>query len=180
MKNLLNVPFYLSLGSNMGDRLTFLKKALQALHSHAQIQIHEISSIYETEPIGYVQQSPFLNIVAKGDCSLVPEDLLSVTQHVENELGRTREIHWGPRTIDIDILLYNNKELNTEDLVIPHPRMKERAFVLTPLADLAPECIIPGESMNVAQFLAILEGEGVQKWNIKFKDGENGFELFEN
>lgn len=156
---------YVSLGTNMGDRLEYLREAVQALHQHEAITVEDASSIYETEPVGYTEQANFLNTVIKISTSLSPQALLEVTQSVELQLGRKREIKWGPRTIDLDILLYNEENMETETLIIPHPRMHERAFVLVPLKELG---------VDVS---GTLQG-GVVLW--KQKNGEDVFGLFEN
>jgi 2-amino-4-hydroxy-6-hydroxymethyldihydropteridine diphosphokinase len=173
-------PIFLSLGSNLGNRETYLQRALNRLREHPQITLTQLSSVYETEPVGNVDQDSFLNMVAQGETSLSPEQLLHVIQNVEQDLGRRREIYWGPRTIDIDILLYNNKRIDSEELVIPHPRMTERAFVLIPLAEIAPGWIIPGVEKNILELVDLVQGEGVRKWKTRFKNGEDAFELSEN
>lgn len=127
---------YLGLGSNLGDRFNYLKDSIFLLQRHTNIQITSISSIYETKPIGYIKQPKFLNMVIKIDTTLSPKKLLEATQEVETKLERKREIRWGPRTIDIDILIYNDQKIQAKDLVIPHPRIKERSFVLIPLKEL--------------------------------------------
>jgi 2-amino-4-hydroxy-6-hydroxymethyldihydropteridine diphosphokinase len=173
-------PFFLSLGSNIGDREEYLLHAVNKINTHPSINIRTLSSLYETEPVGMVEQSPFLNMVVKGETSLSEEELLYFLQQTETELDRTREIRWGPRTIDLDILLYNNIQVNTEHLVIPHSRMKERAFVLVPLAEIAPECIIPGENISIIDLIGKEQGKGVSKWRTRLKSGEKGFELSES
>jgi 2-amino-4-hydroxy-6-hydroxymethyldihydropteridine diphosphokinase len=173
-------PFFLSLGSNLGEREHYLQQALHQLHRHPEITLTHLSSIYETDPVGNVDQGLFLNMVIQGETTLSPEQLLNVTQNIEWDLGRKREIHWGPRTIDIDILLYNNKRMDTDELVIPHPRMAERAFVLLPLAEIAPNCTIPEEGKTILELVDIVQGEGVRKWKTKFKSGEGVFVLSEN
>lgn len=130
---------YLSLGSNMGDRVGMLRQAVRLLNEHPAIDIMKISSLYETDPIGYTEQDAFLNMVVYLDTDLSAFELLEVCQDIEKKLDRKREIRWGPRTIDLDILLYNQDKLETEKLVIPHPRMHERAFVLVPLLELDPD-----------------------------------------
>lgn len=127
---------YLSLGSNMGDRLKMLKQAVQLLKEHAKIDVLKISSLYETEPVGFTEQNPFLNMVVYLQTDLAALDLLEVCQDIESKLNRKRIIRWGPRTIDLDILLYNHDNIETEKLVVPHPRMQERAFVIIPLKEL--------------------------------------------
>jgi 2-amino-4-hydroxy-6-hydroxymethyldihydropteridine diphosphokinase len=173
-------PFFLSLGSNLGDREGYLQQALQQLHRHPEMTLTQLSSIYETVPVGNLDQDLFLNMVIQGETTLTPEGLLYLTQSIEWDLGRIRNVHWGPRTIDIDILLYNNKRMDTEALVIPHPRMTERAFVLLPLAEIAPNCTIPEEGITIVELLDTVQGEGVRKWKTRFKSGEGEFELLES
>lgn len=154
---------YLSIGSNIGDRLEFLKGAIKALQAHNEIQVSRISSIYETTPVGFTEQGDFLNIVVYIETSLTAEMLLTVCQSIENDLGRVREKRWGPRTVDLDILLYNNDNIESENLTIPHPRMLERAFVLVPLVEIAPLLRHPvtGEQFVEAD---ALRDAGVQLW----------------
>ncbi|BBP86538.1 2-amino-4-hydroxy-6-hydroxymethyldihydropteridine pyrophosphokinase [Bacillus safensis] len=116
-----------------------------------------ISSIYETAPVGYENQDDFLNMAVKITTSLRPEELLSLTQKIEQELGRTREVRWGPRTADLDILLYNRENIETEQLVVPHPRMYERLFVLVPMSEICPE-------IGEVQINAVTDQEGVSIW----------------
>lgn len=129
---------YLSLGSNMGDRLDMLKQAVRLLMEHPAIEIAAISSLYETEPVGFTAQEPFLNMVVHVQTDLSPLELLDFCQEVEQQLQRKRVVRWGPRTIDLDILLYNQEKIASERLVVPHPRMHERAFVLIPLLEVNP------------------------------------------
>ncbi|WP_412096017.1 2-amino-4-hydroxy-6-hydroxymethyldihydropteridine diphosphokinase [Bacillus sp. PS06] len=168
---------YISLGSNIGDRSHYLDEAVKFLQFEEHIEVVEVSSIYETAPVGYVEQDSFLNMVIKVNTSLTPLDLLKVIQEIENELGRKREIRWGPRTIDLDILLYNNENIETEKLIIPHPRMKERAFVLVPLMEIDESIVIPNIKMPISFFIKELQDrEEVQLW--KRKSGEGVSELF--
>lgn len=129
---------YLSLGSNMGDRLQMLKQAVRLLSEHPQIEVAAISSLYETEPVGFTEQEPFLNMVVHIRTELPALELLNVCQEIEQELQRKRIVRWGPRTIDLDILLYNQDNMESERLIVPHPRMHERAFVLIPLLEVNP------------------------------------------
>ena len=129
---------YLSLGSNMGDRLQMLKQAVRSLSEHPQIEVAAISSLYETEPVGFTEQEPFLNMVVHIRTELPALELLNVCQEIEQELQRKRIVRWGPRTIDLDILLYNQDNMESERLIVPHPRMHERAFVLIPLLEVNP------------------------------------------
>lgn len=127
---------YLALGTNQGDRESLLKRAIKMLADDPRISITDHSSIYETDPVGYVEQPKFLNMVLKLNTSLRPTQLLDFTQEIEEALGRKRSIRWGPRTIDLDILLFNNENIKSERLIIPHPRMIERAFVMVPLLEI--------------------------------------------
>lgn len=129
---------YLSLGSNMGDRLDMLKQAVHYLLENPAIEITGISSLYETDPVGFTEQDPFLNMAVHIKTTLTAFELLDVCQSIEQRLDRKRIVHWGPRTIDLDILLYNQDTIETERLLVPHPRMRERSFVLIPLLELNP------------------------------------------
>ncbi|AGA67658.1 2-amino-4-hydroxy-6-hydroxymethyldihydropteridine pyrophosphokinase [Desulfitobacterium dichloroeliminans LMG P-21439] len=134
---------YLSLGSNLGDRGDYLEKSCLKLMAHPDIQVLKKSSIYETKPWGKTDQSDFWNQVLEIETSLTPLALLDYCQEVENSLGRERLIHWGPRTIDIDLLNYDNKLWDDHRLILPHPRMEQREFVLAPLREIAPELVLP-------------------------------------
>lgn len=129
---------YLSLGSNIGGRFDMLKQAVKLLYQHPRIMVQSISSLYETDPVGYTDQEPFLNMVVYLHTEMTAIELLDVCQEIEQKLNRRRLIRWGPRTIDLDILLYNQETIETERLVVPHPRMHERDFVLIPLVEIAP------------------------------------------
>ncbi len=126
----------LGLGSNLGDRVRNLERALEGLRRH--VALEAVSSVYETEPVGVRDQPWFLNLVCVGTTRLVPTALLEFVHELEAELGRTRRERWGARTIDIDILAYDDRVVREAELEIPHPRMAERAFVLEPLAEIAP------------------------------------------
>jgi 2-amino-4-hydroxy-6-hydroxymethyldihydropteridine diphosphokinase len=132
---------YLSLGSNLGDRLANLSNAISALHSKVQPGIQ--SSIYETEPWGYSNQPAFLNQVIKAETSLDPLDLLEFLKQSEVILGRQETFRFGPRLIDMDILFFDALVLNTSKLTLPHPRIAERAFILVPMAEIAPDLVHP-------------------------------------
>lgn len=143
---------YLSLGSNIGDREANLRAAIDRLGT-AGIQTLRVSPIYETEPVDYRPQAWFLNLVLEAQTALFPLQLLTRTSRVERALGRVRTAPKGPRTIDIDILLYGNVAMKTVQLEIPHPRMAERRFVLAPLADLAPALRHPVTHRSVRDML---------------------------
>ena len=133
------VKTYLSLGSNMGDKAENLNRAISLLKTDPDIKHLTVSSFYKTAPQGYIDQDSFLNCVVSCNTSLAPEVLLILCQTIEAKLKRVRLFRWGPRTIDVDILLYGDESINTPTLTVPHPRMFERAFVLIPLCELEPE-----------------------------------------
>jgi 2-amino-4-hydroxy-6-hydroxymethyldihydropteridine diphosphokinase len=162
-----NELVYIGLGSNIEDREFYLTEAIRLLHKHPDIQIRRCSSIYETDPVGFTEQAAFLNMVIKVETGLEPAELFSYMLAVEQQLGRVRDIRFGPRTIDLDLLLYGQKELNQPELLVPHPRMAERAFVLIPLLEIADEESIPDGDI-LRQNVALLAGkEGVKPWNTK-------------
>jgi 2-amino-4-hydroxy-6-hydroxymethyldihydropteridine diphosphokinase len=137
------VDALLGIGSNLGDRLDTLQRAVDLLNAERGIRVSRSSRVFETEPVGGVEQPEFLNAVLEIDTDLEPRDLLAATQRAESALGRTREIRWGPRTIDVDILLIDARTIDDPHLTVPHPRMRERAFVLIPLLDLRPTPVLP-------------------------------------
>src|SRR5579885_2977193 len=132
---------YLALGSNLGDRRGNIAAALQRLR--AIIEIETISSVYETEPVGYLEQPRFLNIVCGGKTRLSAQELLKAAKEIEVAIGRQPTFRNGPRPIDIDIIFYDDLHITEDNLTIPHPRMAERAFVLVPLAEIAPDAVDP-------------------------------------
>lgn len=156
---------YLSLGTNIGEREQNLKLAVRLLQEMPNISVQAISSIYETAPVGYVDQPSFLNIALYIETSLSALEMLKICQSVENELGRVREIRWGPRIIDLDILLFNNDNIEVENLIVPHPRMFERAFVLVPLIEIAKSLETPQLKMAKTSLESMdLKAEGISKW----------------
>ncbi len=154
------VTAFLGLGSNLGEREEHLRQAVHRLDEAPELTLTAISSTYETEPVGKLDQPPFLNLVLRLETDLEPHALLALCQAVEASLGRVREEHWGPRVIDIDILLYGRLRVNEPDLVIPHPEMPHRAFVLVPLGELEPGARGP-EGEPVVADLALLDASGV-------------------
>ena len=130
---------YIGAGANLGDRAATLRGAMDALDAVANARVSAMSSLYETEPVGGVQQPAYLNMAARIETTLSPEALLGELQKIERTFGRRREgeIRWGPRTLDLDLLLFGNETRQTESLTLPHPRMWERAFVLIPLREVA-------------------------------------------
>ena len=151
---------YLALGTNLGDRFANLQAAIAALPP--AIHVLDRSPVYETPPWGLTSQPAFLNMVLKGGTHLAPLALLAHLKHLETELGRLPAVRWGPRLIDMDILFYDGLSLATPELVIPHPRLHERAFILVPLADLAPEFVHPVLGKPVRQMLAGVDTTGVK------------------
>lgn len=140
---------YLGLGTNMGDRLEYLNSACTLLSQHENINITNKSKIYETKAWGYTDQADFLNMCLEIQTSLDEFQLLEACGQVEQKLNRERIIRWGPRTIDVDILFFNDIILNNEKLSIPHPRISERAFVLIPLMDLNTNLVIKNKTIDV-------------------------------
>jgi 2-amino-4-hydroxy-6-hydroxymethyldihydropteridine diphosphokinase len=134
---------YLSLGSNLGDRLRYLKKAIKAIEESGSAVIRKISPLYETEPVGNPDQPPFLNLVILIETDLKPFHLLECLLDIEQRLGRERNEKWGPRTIDVDILFYDERIINSDRLTLPHPRMHQRRFVLVPLTQINPNLLHP-------------------------------------
>ena len=134
---------YLGLGSNLGDRLATLQRAVDLLAADPGITVRRTSRVWETDPVGGPEQPDFLNIVAEVDTDLEPLDLLAAVNRVESALGRVRDVRWGPRTVDIDILLIGDTTIADDRLTVPHPRMHERAFVLMPLLELIDDPVLP-------------------------------------
>lgn len=155
---------YLGIGSNMEEREINLLKALSLLGQATRLI--KTSSIYETKPIGYEKQASFLNMVCQICTKLKPVDLLRSIKQIEENLGRKPGFRNAPRIIDIDILLYDNTLVKTRELVIPHPRLVERAFVLIPLAEIAPKLVHPELEASIAELAHSVTGqEGVRKFN---------------
>jgi len=167
---------YVSLGSNIGNRLYYLQQAVILLRETERLEVVKVSSVYETDPVGYVDQAAFLNIVVELKTLLSPDELLRKCNEIEDELGRTRVVRWGPRTVDLDILLYNEENMKTDNLIIPHPRMTERGFVLIPLVELNTDLIDPQTKQSLSN-LAHVQKEGVHLW--RMFDGVDAFVHFE-
>jgi 2-amino-4-hydroxy-6-hydroxymethyldihydropteridine diphosphokinase len=153
---------YLALGTNLGDRFANLQAAIDALPP--TVRVRSQSPVYETPPWGLTGQPTFLNMVLKGETALAPVELLKHLKLLETELGRLPSVRWGPRRIDMDILFYDQLILDTPELTIPHPRLHERAFVLVPLADLAPGLVHPVLGKPVSQLLAAVDTTGVKRY----------------
>jgi len=158
---------YLSLGSNLGDREANLLAAIGRMAT-PDLRAVRVSPIYETEPVGATDPRWFLNLVVEAETTLFPQQLLARTARIERELGRVRTVPNGPRTIDIDILLYANAVVRSPRLEIPHPRMCERRFVLAPLADLAPALRHPLTHLTVRQLLEAAPPQTVRLLHSKF------------
>ncbi|OPZ62945.1 MAG: 2-amino-4-hydroxy-6-hydroxymethyldihydropteridine pyrophosphokinase [Firmicutes bacterium ADurb.Bin506] len=143
---------YFSLGSNLGDRADNLQRACGAMSESGILSHLRASPVYETDPWGPVPQGPFLNCVVSARTCSSPVEVLQMVRRIETELGRTRQVRWGPRTIDIDILLFGDETVDLAELQIPHPRMWERAFILIPLAELVPDMKVPGVGVTLREF----------------------------
>jgi 2-amino-4-hydroxy-6-hydroxymethyldihydropteridine diphosphokinase len=167
---MMNIPssepseVYIALGANLGDREQTLMAAISMLDRHPKITVLRTSSIYETDPVGYEDQPAFLNMMIAAQTSLAPDALLAVLMETEQELGRVRDIRWGPRMIDLDMIVIHDHAFtwDSETLTLPHPRMSERLFVLIPLAEITPEGTLLA---FVRESMGKLEGkEGVRRW----------------
>jgi len=150
----------IALGSNLGESQQILEQAIQQLDTHSEVRVSAVSSWYETLPVG-PEQPNYLNGCALLTTSLSPGDLLATLLKIENEFGRVRQERWGARTLDLDILLYDDQVLATERLQIPHPRMRERAFVLVPLAEIAPNWLDPVTGSAIAQLKQNIDCSGI-------------------
>ncbi len=154
------VRVFLGLGANLGDRRATLRAAVLRLRE--VVTDLRVSSLYESEAWGVTDQPPFLNAVARGETDLTPLALLDAIQEIEHDLGRVRKQHWGPRVIDIDILLYGTERIDQPRLVVPHPYMTQRSFVLRPLADLAAGLTLPDGSM-VGELLTTVAQDNLRR-----------------
>lgn len=154
---------YLSLGSNIGNRQEYIESAIELVEKTEGIKILKKSGLYETSPVGYVEQDLFLNAVIKIETDFSAREILKIINKIENELDRKREIRWGPRTIDIDILIFSDKKINETDLIIPHKEMFNRLFVLVPLIE-----IYDGEYFEKEKIIERI-GELVEVGNQKIK-----------
>lgn len=150
---------YVGLGSNIGNKVENCQKAIEKVQQNNKITIIKVSSLYKTEPIGYNNQDWFINCVLELHTLLIPDELLSIFKQIEKDLKRVNNIKWGPRTIDLDLLLYNNLIINKSNLQIPHPQMHRRSFVLTPLSEIAPDIIHPIFSKTAMELLQNLKDE---------------------
>jgi 2-amino-4-hydroxy-6-hydroxymethyldihydropteridine diphosphokinase len=157
------IEIYLALGSNLGDRMSNLTTAVQ--HLSQKLTIKKVSSVYETEPIYYEKQPLYLNAALSAVTRLDPFELYRFVKSIESNLGRQPSFRNAPRTIDIDILFYGDRIIETPELTVPHPRIAERAFVLVPLAEIAPGLVHPVTHEKISKLLAEVEGkDGVSKF----------------
>lgn len=170
---------YIALGSNIGNREEWLQKALRKLQDLPDVRALRCSSIYETEPVGYTDQGAFLNMVAVLDIAMSVTELFSHMMNIEQQLDRRRDIHWGPRTIDLDLIMVGNmaNRIEAPDLIVPHPRAKERAFVLIPLLDVL-DRQHPDYDRLHRMVASLPDREGVEVWRICQSRG--GSEPFAN
>ena len=155
---------YLSLGSNMGDRQGYLQKAVKTLNDLPETEVKAVSSYYETAAWGLTDQADFLNLALALETKLPAETLLRSCQQIEKDLDRVRHEHWGPRTVDIDILLYGQEIWETEHLKVPHPYMSQRAFVLVPLVEIADDLVDPKTGQAYKNYLSQLDTNDVHKF----------------
>ncbi len=151
-----SVTAYLGLGSNEGNRHHYLLEAIQILNQHDEVHVANQSMVHETAPVSHIEQGDFLNQVVHVETALDPPSLLRVCLDTEASLGRVREERWGPRTIDIDILFYGDEIIQLNGLTIPHPEVHKRSFMLTPLAEIAPEHVHPVLKSSIAAMLQLL------------------------
>ncbi len=162
---------YLGLGTNMGDRLGYILKACELIDDHENVKITKKSKIYETKAWGYTDQADFLNVCLEVETNLDEYELLNLCQDIEQKLNRKRIIRWGPRTIDVDILFFNDKISDDENLLLPHPRIQDRAFVLIPLMDLNSKLLINGKTIDIhLNSLTKDQREEVKEFTIDEKD----------
>ncbi len=154
----------ISLGSNLGDRFQYLQNGLDAINVVTGTQVHSVSPVFETDPVGGPEQGQYLNAVAVVKTILSPEQFLAAIQQIELEQDRERNEHWGPRTLDIDLLAMDTEVRSTPELELPHPRAHERAFVLLPWSLLDPDFVIPGKA-SVAKLLEDIEVTGIRYRN---------------
>lgn len=153
---------YIGIGGNLGDAAQQVRKAIAALDGISHTRCVAASSLYRTAPVGYTDQPDFINAVAELDTALEPHVLLDALQDVENRHGRERSFKDAPRTLDLDVLLYDARTIDDARLIVPHPRMHERAFVLAPLVEIAPDCVIPGRG-PAAEWLARCADQAIAK-----------------
>ncbi|MGH8934349.1 MAG: 2-amino-4-hydroxy-6-hydroxymethyldihydropteridine diphosphokinase [Egibacteraceae bacterium] len=167
---------FLGLGSNLGDRLGMLQRAVDLLEADGKVEVDGVSTVYETEPVGGPEQEPFFNLAVRVRTRRSPRRLLALCHQIEQQLGRVRTERWGPRPIDLDILLWDGRVVAARSLQIPHPRLAERAFALIPLIELAPGATLPdGTSLaTLLARLAPIDGVTAIGTQITHKAGRGG------
>jgi len=156
---------FVGLGANLDNPLQQVRQGISELDAIGRTRVLAHSSLYRTAPVGYADQPDFINAVAKLQTRLSPHELLDALHVIENRHGRRRSVRNAPRTLDLDLLLYGMLEVHDEELTLPHPRMHERAFVLLPLAEIAPNALLPGHA-PVSQLLARVDRSGVEKLDV--------------
>ncbi|MDD5772406.1 MAG: 2-amino-4-hydroxy-6-hydroxymethyldihydropteridine diphosphokinase [bacterium] len=147
---------FLSLGSNLGDRRNNLYYAVNEIRKYGLITVKKISSFYKTSPLGEKNQPDFINAVIQIETGLTPDGLLFFIKSIEKKMGRVKSLRWGPRKIDIDIILFNDLVIKKQGLIVPHPEAKNRLFVLEPLMELAPDLVYPGTDIRIEEMVKIL------------------------
>jgi 2-amino-4-hydroxy-6-hydroxymethyldihydropteridine diphosphokinase len=164
--------FYLSLGSNLGQRQDFLKKALRLMASSDKLELTRVSRVYETQPLGFSDQNDYLNLVVEGVCDMKPLELMDYLEDIESSVGRKAEFKNGPREIDIDILLFDDSVFEKDDLIIPHPGLNRREFALRPLLNLNPDLSEPTSNTPYAVYLSRISGQKktVERTDLDFSE----------
>ena len=158
---------YIGLGTNLGDRRANIQAALKKLDNPPIMKVVQVSSVYETAPVGVTDQADFYNLAIAVETTLGPRELLDTLLHLENQMGRVRTLHWGPRVIDLDLLLYGDAQITLPGLTVPHPRLRERAFVLVPLAEIAPELALPEDGITVSTLAKTISQDSGFAGNIR-------------
>lgn len=154
---------FIALGSNIGDKTGNCTRAISLISKHEDCIVLRVSSFYETEPWGVVEQDKFINMAVEIETALSPFELLEFLKSLEIEMGRTKAERWGPRLIDLDIIFYNDKIIDEKGLNVPHPHMHERAFVLAPLSEIAPDLIHPLLGKSISELFKSVDSSGVKK-----------------
>jgi len=154
---------HLAIGSNLDERRTYLEAGLAAISALPDTSVAAVSHIYETSPLGPIAQPDFLNAVCAIYTLLPPQELLAAMLNIENNYLRQRRIHWGPRTLDLDLLLYGDRIIESDTLILPHPQINDRNFVLVPLCEIEPELIHPQTSIPFSTYLADLANAGAAR-----------------
>ena len=152
---------YIGLGSNMKSPKQQIRSAIKSIEGIVSTQVLRVSSLYKSKPFGPQNQDDYINAVAEIDTNLMPLELLECMQNIENQQGRIRKEHWGPRTLDLDILMFGDEIIKDDKLTIPHLEIENRSFVLTPLTEINPNCLIPGEG-KARDLLAILDQDDLE------------------